>query len=343
MNILEARKEEYKQRATDLPISFLQSWEWGEIKEPTWRPVRLLIGDYPVTLLLRKLPFIRGSSFAYLPRFLSDETYSPEILNELSVFVKNRLKTDYLVWDPEITTNIDIDFAEKIGFRPVGHQWQIENTNVIDLSRSKDELWKALKSSTRNKCNRPLKDDCTVSVHDSGVEPLNRFWDIMQGVTKNTSYVMHSKDYYEKLWAIMTRSDMARIFLMSCGGRDVGTYFSIIYQDRLSELYGGLNTQGRQIRGAGYFLKWQSMIHAKSLGVQIYDQWGVAPKVNGKFQEAHPLSRIGQFKEEFGGRHVEYHKQHVLIINQSSYRIAQIMEYLQKTKLRLQARVRKLL
>jgi lipid II:glycine glycyltransferase (peptidoglycan interpeptide bridge formation enzyme) len=71
---------------------------------------------------------------------------------------------------------------------------------------------------------------------------------------------------------------------------------------------------------ANYLLKWEGIKHAIVMGKKSYDQWGVAPKIEGVYDHKHPLFNISQFKSGFGGEDVEFLPQFVKVFNPLAYR-----------------------
>lgn len=321
-------KEEYEKLYNQHHLSFLQTWQWGIVKEPAWKPLRLAVNNYPVTILLRRIP-ISGRSFAYIPRLLSDDDFSADILKEIVQYLKSNAKLSHIIYDPGVTDKSLQAKLNNIGFTADGPQLQLDNTNIIDLSIGTEELLASFKSQTRNKINKPEKLGCKVQLFDKGQEALDRFWEIMKSIVQNTTYVSHDKAYFQKMWNQFSPINMAKIFIMYQDSQDLGCYFVLHNNDTLWELFGGLNTAGREIRGAGYFLKWESIRKAAEIGIKNYDQWGVAPKIDGHYDKSHALANISEFKELFNGKHVEYLPQQILIVDNLSYKVFKAGEKIQ--------------
>lgn|GEM_PF-5004502 len=338
---------EYQNLCSKYSISFLQSYEWGEVKRPEWEPLRLVFDDYPITILIRRIPlplikwkiayiprpFYNFSDFAERKNLSGEAEVIPEvdqqrlkrILKGIVAYLKGNGEFSHVEIDPSFINSLDIQqiFTE-VGFVASGEQYQLNNTNIIDLSCGIESLWKSLDSQTRNKIGRPEKLGCKFEMYEKGEEPIERFWKIMDSITKTTTYITHPKEYFKKVWRIMSGSNKAVITLITCDEMDIGGYFSTKSKDTLWELYGGLNEEGKKIRGAGYFLKWKSIENACKLGIKFYDQWGTAPlrkiQNNLKYDKGHALYNISLFKKEFGGEHFSYLPKQVYVFNDLLYK-----------------------
>jgi lipid II:glycine glycyltransferase (peptidoglycan interpeptide bridge formation enzyme) len=319
MKIQSINKKEYGSLFEKFSLSFMQSVEWAEVKEPTWNNEFLNVDGYPVLLLSRSIPGTK-KKFAYIPRLFSDEDVSIEILKSIRDYLSTQSQYSHVDIDMGITEiSLQSEFNE-LGFVSSGEQLQPQFTNIIDIGIKEEDLLASFKSSTRNKINKASKLSATVEVLESGQDAVDRFYNIMKSVVQLTDYVSHSKDYYQKIWDLFSKDQRARIIIVSIDGNDFGTYFSILNDEYQWEVFGGMNKLGREIRGAGYFLKWESIKAAISSGQLRYDQWGVAPKVGGGgYDESHRFYRIGEFKKEFNGVYTEFISQQTYVFDNKSY------------------------
>lgn len=328
-------KRDYQNLCKGKNISFLQRWEWGELKEPLWKAIRYELDGYPALVLLRKIP-MTGKFFAYIPRLFNDKTFNKRNLEELLKELRANGSISHVIYDPEIKDKNLLKKLKSVGFKSNGEQLQLSNTNIIDLEPAVDELMSKFSSKTRNKIRKPQKEGCEIEVLKTGKDSVDRFWEIMTSIVKNTEYISHPKKYFIKMWEIFSEADMAKIIIAKKGDSDLGVYFVLHNDKNLWELFGGLNSKGREIRGMGYFLKWKTIEYAaKELGLEIYDQWGVAPKVNGDFLKDHPMYHIGRFKEEFMGDHVKYIDQQLIVFSKPSYFVFKVAKFLQSVNIKL--------
>lgn len=333
-------KNQYKEIFNSSEASFLQSYEWGEVKKPEWETIRISLNNKPLTILTRSIP-LTNKKLAYIPRPSLDEVLLENELKEILEYLSTK-NISHLEIDPENqnTDSIQKQF-QRSGFFETGKQYQLNNSNILGLTVGVENLWNTLSSSTRNKVRKPEKMGCKVEVFYEGDEAVERFWEIMRSITENTTYVSHPKPYFQKVWKNMSEVSMAKIVIISLDGKDIGGYFLVRNKNKICELYGGLNKEGRNIRGAGYYLKWESIKSAQEDGIELYDQWGVSPKnSDGNYLKEDVLYHISLFKKEFGGEDIQYLPQQTYVFNKLSYRIFRLGKLLLSLSLKLKKLLR---
>ncbi len=312
-------------------IHFLQSWQWGDVKKPEWQPERLIVSDYPVTILTRKIPFI-NRRFGYIPRLFKDQV-DVEILKQICTYAR-QLKLTHILIDPNITDASQQSVFNQCGFTVEGKSIQPQQTNIIDLTKSEEQLWLELKPKTRQKIHKAEKLGCQIFQYTNGNEAIDRFYPIMQSVTNRTEYVFHNRSYLEKVWQEFSSLSLAKIFIVTYQGKDVAGYFLLYDQLSAYELYGGSNKEGLDVQ-AGFLLKWQAIVDAKKSGKISYDQWGVSPMVGDEFDPHHPMYQISIFKSSFGGEYTQFLPQLKIVFNQTGYQVYQAGKLFQKLLIKI--------
>jgi peptidoglycan pentaglycine glycine transferase (the first glycine) len=313
--------------------NILQSWQWGEIKSPQWTPKYLNVNDNHILILIRKLPLV-NIYFGYIPRLdvvqMSLSEFLPKLLQAISTF-----NLTHLIIDPNIINNdINREVFNKIGFINNGKSIQPNQTNIVNLIKSSDDLWHNLDSKYRRNYNKSIKSNIKLTIFDNGTEALDRYYEIMKSIFENTKYIMHGKSYFAKVWSTLSVDKMANILIASINNVDVGAY--LIAYDKVGayELYGGVNSMGRVVE-AGYFLKWEAIKHAQSIGKLFYDHWGVSPIIADEYDKNDELYNISKFKKGFGGENVVYLPQQVYVYNSFYYKLYKSIEVINKIALYL--------
>lgn len=309
---------EYKGLWKENHYSLLQSWEWGEIKRPTWNPIRLTENNIPIQILTRKIPFL-NTSFGYIPRGFSKESINSQLLESLRSFSRKELKLSHLIIEPEITESEGVAFSSA-GFYSKGKTIQPNQTNILPLHEGEEAVWMKMKGNYRRNIKKSKREGCLVKVFDTSDEALNRFYHIMEAIFARTTYVMYDKGYFSKVWSLLSKPHMAKIFIAVKGGVDVGAYFVAYDVHSAYELYGGVTIAGRDVE-AGYLLKWAAIKDAIESNKQFYDHWGIAPVIGDDYDKNHELYHISKFKEGFGGDIVKYLPQQIVVNNSFAYMV----------------------
>jgi lipid II:glycine glycyltransferase (peptidoglycan interpeptide bridge formation enzyme) len=221
--------------------------------------------------------------------------------------------------DPNTSSTNTQDTLFESGWQKLGHTIQPQNTNIISLHEGEDTVFARMSGNYRKKIRRAVKHGCEVEIlTHANAESIDRFYRIMDEIYHRTKFIMSGKDYFEKIWNTFGPLDSARILIVKHDGIDIGSIMYLYNGDVAYELYGGTGDAGRSIM-ANYLLKWEGIKLAIKLGKQSYDQWGVAPKVDGEYDTKHPLANISKFKSGFGGEDVEFLSQFVKVFNPLAY------------------------
>lgn len=321
MSVVLLEKQLYKELYSQGEYSILQSWEWGEVKSPVWKAVRLGIGNFPLTVLIRKLPY-SNKSMAYIPRGFSDRTLSVDLLSEVVEFLKKNYKLTNIDIDSEVQDIELLKDFEKVGFFSSGEQIQPQYTRMINLSTEIDQIFKQMERTARNKVHKMEKRGCEIKLFESGEEGFGIYWGMMEYILKSTGYASHDRQYHKKIWDIMSKVGYGIIIVAYYQNKPFGAYMVLKNHHTLYELFGGINDYARGISGggAGYYLKWNSIKFSNQLGLKLYDMWGIGRRVDGEYEKDHPLYKIGLFKEKFGGEYIEFIPRQTLILDKLGYK-----------------------
>ncbi len=318
-------------------LSLLQSWEWGEIKSGEWNPVRLIVSNVPVTIFTRKFPVLK-KSFGYIPRGFSNETISAAVLQELVEFARDRLKLTHLTIDPDITQKEKLDLFEKVGAVSTGKTIQPNQTSFLDLTKTEDELWMNLRATYRRNIKKAVREGFKVEGYDNGEESVDRFYSIMKEILGRKKFGSYTSGYYGKIFDLLSKSNMAKIYIVTKDGEDLASYFLGYTENQAYELYGGVREKAKNMR-VGHLLKWETIKDAKKMGKTLYDQWGVAPRVGEEYVQTDELYHVAIFKEGFGGTYTEFLTQQTFIFDKVSFSLYNFAKDLNKFRVSLRKKI----
>ncbi|MBN1331383.1 peptidoglycan bridge formation glycyltransferase FemA/FemB family protein [Candidatus Dojkabacteria bacterium] len=328
-------KKQYDELFQKHKFSILQSWQWGEIKSADWKVERLIVGNFPVTIFYKKFP-IFGFKFGYIARGFSDDILENWMLIELTEYAKEDLKLSHLIIDPNMTKGQE-SFSQA-GFKITGKTIQPNQTNIIDLAKNEEELWRGLSSSMKRTINKARKNCCSVQIERDPVKALEVFLEMNSKINARNSYSKFSDNYYRRIWEKLQPEDMAEVLVLKHKEENIGAYFVAYAGESAYEWYGGVNDSGKELK-AGPLLKWESIMEAKKRELKYYDQWGVARKTGEgteDFKKNDPLYYVSVFKMRFGGTYKQFLLQQTIVFRGFQYRIYQLGETAVKLKLKLQ-------
>lgn len=295
------------------PRSFLQSWNWGE--------TNILIGDKVIRLgyydgkkLLGVCQLIdqkakRGPHFLVPGGPIIDwsdkklvETFARSIRDlaqkESAWFVRIR---------PELLDN-DSNVAKirALGFVPAPMHLHTENTYVLDLRKSDDEILMGMRKNTRYGVRRSLKEGWTL-LKSKDPTDAKILYDLQKETIERNKFIGFSERFFRAQVEAFAKDDQAKMFLVK---KDKEVYVAaiiIFYGDYAFYHHSGSSHKARN-GYASYFLQWQIIQEAKRMGCKFYDLWGAVPKGRTKHRFAGP----SLFKKGFGGEQIDWIHTHDL-------------------------------
>jgi peptidoglycan pentaglycine glycine transferase (the first glycine) len=191
-------------------------------------------------------------------------------------------------------------------FHSTHHGFQPENTLILDLSKSKEEILQQMKSKGRY--NIRLAEKKGVKIRPSGPknsiqfqEDIKSFYDILEQTTQRDKFHGHGQDFYLDMVQTLAINKNATLYLAEYKGKVIAGIISTFYKDTAIYYYGASSNHHRNLM-APYLLQWQAIKDARVQNLTHYDFLGIAPE-NSK---NHPWKGVTDFKKKFGGKTISY-------------------------------------
>jgi len=292
--------------------SFLQSYEWGELKAYTgWEPLRLILEDKDeilgaVSILKRGIPL--GRSFFYAPHgpVLADPKHLEPLLGEIRPIAKEH-RAIFLKIDPPIPKE-NLQFHKhllKAGFRSVNKGKDFENVQPkfvfrLNIDKSEEQLLAEMKSKTRYNIRyaqrKGVQVRCSADKRD-----LSKFYSLLLETCQRDGFAVRNYGYFSRMWDLFVPRNMARLFLAYYQGQLLSATLLFVFGNQAWYLYGASSNELRNLQ-PNYAIQWAMIRYAKQRGCQVYDFRGVS----GNLDPNHPLYGLYRFKEGFNPTLVEY-------------------------------------
>lgn len=300
--------------------SFLQSEDWLRFQEAAGHEVvRITDGDVSVGGIIHELPF--AGKYLYAPRFTFSgaengekrmenlfaearkhgcgwvrvEPGSEDILEYIKTFVchpaldaESRDSGLPRIFEDKNPRNDNGKGNEKkstvCGLKTVHapHDMQPKETFVVDIAKSEEELFAAMKSKTRY--NIRLAEKKGVRVFQSADEKYRTaFVDLVAGTANRKGIVPHPRKYYETMLETLLGEGgcvaescgfSGALFIAEHDGDILGINFMVYFGDTATYLHGGSSDAKREYM-APFLLQWEAMREAKRRGCSFYDFGGV--------------------------------------------------------------------
>jgi peptidoglycan pentaglycine glycine transferase (the first glycine) len=276
---------------------------------------------FPITaaaLILKRTVSFRGlikASILYAPKGpLLDWTNEPlrnRVLNDLQSFAKQQ-KAIFIKMDPDVELGRGVPGSEgdvidqngqavmaelkRRGWGYASDQIQFQNTVLIDLQPTEEEILARMKPKTRY--NVRLAEKKAVALRIGTLGDLPALYKIYAETSVRDGFVIRDEEYYMTVWKLFMQSKQptATPLIAEVEGEAVAAIFLFMFGERAYYVY-GMSRNAHREKMPTYLLQWEAMKIAKSRGCEIYDLWG-APEV---FDESDSMWGVYRFKEGLGG------------------------------------------
>ncbi len=245
----------------------------------------------------------------------NDEALRTRVLNDLQSFAKQQ-SAIFLKIDPDIALgrgvpNSEGDVTEnsgqaarseltRKGWVYSSDQIQFQNTVLIDLSASEEEMLARMKPKTRYNVRLAEKKDVTVRA--GTVDDLPMLYKMYAETSIRDGFVIRDENYYQTVWKLFITNYQLQItpsaipLIAEVNNGPVAAIFLFMFAGRAYYVYGMSRNLHRE-KMPTYLLQWEAMKRAKANGCSSYDLWG-APEV---FDESDSMWGVYRFKEGLGG------------------------------------------
>jgi len=363
-----AEREKYNIFVLQHPLgSIHQSYEWGEFQAQSPARDKFFVvavlnggGEIVASALLIRQKLPRGKCWFYCPRgplvnyekeleeeqLAASPSYEGGEISEFGLLlgkIKEIAKDEEAIFlriDPGIELGDSagagrgFDFQE-IGFRLAHAHYQPENTLILNLEGSKEEILAQMKQKGRYNIKLAQKHGVVVEKFgmEDGVDQVNgqeceqavaNFHRLLTDTTVRDGFSGHPLSYYEQMLKILG-SGHARLYLAKYQGEVVAGMIVTFFHDTAIYYFGASGNKHRQVM-APYLLQWEAMCDAKALGMKHYDFLGIAPEG----AEKHAWAGVTDFKTKFGGRRVNYLPAQELVFKPTWYLAMRMVKKLRR-------------
>jgi lipid II:glycine glycyltransferase (peptidoglycan interpeptide bridge formation enzyme) len=310
-----------EQRAWDDEVQaasghFLQSWRWGMFKElHGWSVERIRVVTNGEAGLAQVLFRSRGPfSIGYLPRgpVLSacDGTVARELFTEVDERCRERRALSLIV-EPETRLPLSGRYRAAGFARGPEH---IQPGRTVKVPLLEDEaLLNQMHQKTRYNIRLAQRRGVTAARAYPDDSAIETFYELLTDTASRNRFGVHSVSYYADFLRVFG-SDAVLLFAL-IEGQPVAGVIAARFGEEAIYMYGASSTRHRA-HGAGFYLQFEAMRWARSLGCRRYDLWGI-PAEDPPSTEVDEGSRLAgtrgddwrglyEFKVRFGGEIVSY-------------------------------------
>ena len=205
---------------------------------------------------------------------------------------KKALYTD--IWNLKDIRNL----TASIPIRDGGYVYEAHLNFLIDLTKSKEELWANLSKKRRNNIRRALKNGVTVKVVESE-DQIYKFYDMLHETYRNAKLPLADISLFRSIFKSLTPKNMAKLLLAKYENNYIGGILILTYDGVIYDWYAGADREYLKVC-PNDLLTWHAIEWGSKNGYHTFD-FGGAGNPNNNEHEG-----IREFKKQFGGQLVNF-------------------------------------
>ncbi len=317
------------------PQSFLQSWNWGETNRLVGHKIYRLgfynSGELVGVCLAIKEKAKRGPHFV-VPGGPIIDWKNKNLVDAFVSYIKD-LGRKEKVWfvriRPEVHESVEArKLFSSLGMFPAPMHLHAENTWVLDITSSEEEILRQMRKTTRYLVKKSLGMGLIVeeSINPGDSTILSK---LQEETVKRHKFVGFSEKLFRSQLATFGKDSQASLFICR-HKKDVLAAAIIIFYGDVAYYHHSGSVSGNRDIPFSYFLQWEIIKRAKERGCKDYNFWGIAPNDDPK----HRFAGVTLFKTGFGGRRIDWLHAHDLPISKF-YWMTYVFELARKTLRRL--------
>ena len=218
--------------------------------------------------------------------------------------------------EPNILSSTKLRSYEATKLLPSHHPLFTKYTFVLDLTKSEEELLKAMHPKTRYNIRVAQKHGVIIT-NDDSPHAFNEYLRLTRETTKRQGFYAHNETYHRRMWEILHHAGIARLWTASLNGKILAAWIIFVWKDTIYYPYGASSREHRDVMAPNLLL-WEIARWAKQNGYKKFDLWGALgpnPDPNDPWYGFH------RFKEGFNPALVEFVGSYDLILNPLLYRL----------------------
>ena len=295
----------------------LQAWEWGQARFESGAKV-IRVGEYDSTELkhvfqmtLHPIPHTKWK-IGYIPRSVMPSTKVIDFLFRLGqehnlIFIKLEpyVEKTFEVYRQALGPKLMIHKSQ----HPLFPQW----TQVLDLTKSEDELMKKFKSKTRYNIRLAAKKGVIIK-EQSDDQGFEIFLKLYFETCRRQHYYGHDETYHKIIWKHL-KNKIAHILIAYYNDEPLAAYELFYFHNRFYYPYGGSSIKFREVM-ASNLLMWEAVRLGKRLGASEFDMWGSLPP---NTESRSGWDGFTRFKEGYGTQYRQFVGSYDLVVKPTLY------------------------
>ena len=189
---------------------------------------------------------------------------------------------------------------------------QPEETLIIDLTLSDDEILSQMKQKGRYNIRVAQKNNVTVEES----KDIDAFYEILQKTSTRDGFKIKPKSHYGKFLQNIPGSFLLLAYMKrqaASGRRQAAAGLLGLKHNTTGYYYYGASDHEHRALMAPYLLQWEAIQLCKKKGCREYDFLGISSKRLAA-SDKHPWEGVTRFKMQFGGEVRKYEPEKMIVL-----------------------------
>lgn len=203
---------------------------------------------------------------------------------------------------------------------PSHHPLFTKYTFVIDLTKSEEDLLKAMHPKTRYNIRVAEKHNVTIQ-EDNSARAFETYIKLSQETTNRQGFYAHNTTYQRTMWEIMHQAGIAKLWTATYEGHILAAWIIFIHDGVMYYPYGASSRKHREVMAPNLLL-WELVKWGKANKLHAFDLWGAigSPPAGGP-DPKDPWYGFHRFKAGFSPTLIEFTGSYDLVIRPLLYKL----------------------
>jgi len=282
--------------------SFLESWEWWEFQELAWKEIKRYWiyqkNNLIWVFLVIKVRAKRGNYY-FTPHWplIKWDFFKIlwEILDDLKVLAQLD-NMNFIRFNSAVQNTIENKKNfKKLWFIDAPMHEHAEDTNILKLDKTEEELFNNIKKKDRYYINRAIKEGVEIRI-DNKIDHIEKLIEMHQNHAHRTNWkktysafsVEFIKNLYKVFWENISTISASYDWKIESILMTIKFWNTCVYYIAASDIK-------HPKFSPNYLCQWEAIKKAKKNWCLTYNFWWVSPDNNPK----HPIAWVTKFKRKF--------------------------------------------
>ena len=214
----------------------------------------------------------------------------------------------YIQFEPNITKNAKpaspaggCQMINDKYLKPSHHPLFTKYSFILDLTKSEEELLKAMHPKTRYNIRLAEKHGVQIQ-EDTSDTAFIEYLRLEKETTERQKFFAHSPQYHKTMWRIMHEAGIAHLFTATYQGETLASWIVFVNDGVMYYPYGASSRNHREVMAPNLLL-WELVKWGKTQQLHSFDLWGA---MGPEPDEHDPWYGFHRFKSGYNPEYVKF-------------------------------------